>query len=194
MKILVVEDDHISLKLIEFTLKNFGHDVLTASNGKEAWDILEKEFISVVVSDLMMPEMDGLELCTMIRRAAHVDHRYTYFILLTARTDKESYHKAMEMGVDDFLNKPLNQEELFIRLRVAHRILGFTTEIHQLKRLLPICMYCKKVRNDQNYWEQIDSYLHTFAGTDFSHGICPECLKKIDEERLKARTQPTPPS
>ncbi|MFZ5806592.1 MAG: response regulator [Verrucomicrobiota bacterium] len=188
MRILAVEDDYISLKLIEATLTNFGHEVVLAQDGVEAWEKFQNEWFPVVVSDWMMPDLDGLELCSRIRKSASIDHKYTYFVLVTARTGKDHYLKAMEMGVDDFLTKPLNQEDLYIRLRVAQRILSFTKEIHQLKELIPICMYCKKVRNDQNYWEQIDAYLHAEVGTDFSHSICPECMAKIQAEREKNKS------
>lgn len=182
MKILVVEDDSISLKLLESTLASLGYETASARDGKEAWEIFQKEPTPIIVSDWMMPEMDGLEFCSHVRKAGTEEHKYTYFILLTARTGKENQRKAMEMGVDDFLTKPFDQDELFCRIRVARRILGYATEIHQLKKLIPICMYCKKVRNDDDYWQQIEAYLHEHAGTDFSHGICSDCLEKIKEE------------
>jgi hypothetical protein len=65
-----------------------------------------------------------------------------------------------------------------MRLRVAERILEFTTQIRQLKELLPICMYCKRIRDDQDYWQQVESYIHTYTGSNFSHGICPECFSQ----------------
>ena len=179
MKVLLAEDDPVSLKLLETTLKNFGYEVTCAVNGADAWAKFQDSPTPIVVSDWLMPEMDGLDFCAKVRQMSHIEHRYAYFIMLTAKTGKENHHQAMQVGVDDFLTKPLDQDELFTRLRVAKRILSFTTEIHQLKTLIPICMYCKKVRNDGDYWEQIETYLHAHAGTDFSHGICPECLSKI---------------
>lgn len=182
MKVLVAEDDLVSLKLLQTTLANFGYETIPARDGEEAWEVFQKEQTPIVVSDWMMPKMDGLDFCSKVRHAPPSDLRYTYFILLTARAGKENHRKAMEMGVDDFLTKPLDQDELFSRLRVARRILGFTSEIHELKKLIPICMYCKKVRGDEDYWLQIETYLHDHAGTDFSHGICPDCLSKIKKE------------
>jgi len=84
----------------------------------------------------------------------------------------------MDAGIDDFLTKPLDREAIMMRLRVAERILEFTTQIRQLKELIPICMYCKRVRDDTDYWDQVETYIHTHTGSNFSHGICPECFDK----------------
>ena len=124
-----------------------------------------------------MPKVDGLELCQKVRSRPKTD--YTYFILLTAiNTGRENLRKAMDAGIDDFLTKPLDREAVLMRLRVAERILEFTTQIRQLKELIPICMYCKRVRDDQDYWQQVESYIHAHTGSNFSHGICPECFNK----------------
>jgi len=82
----------------------------------------------------------------------------------------------MDAGVDDFLTKPLNREMLRTRLRVAERILRYTTEIQTLKELIPICTYCQKVRNDDDYWERVDTYIKSRTGARFSHGVCPGCF------------------
>jgi response regulator RpfG family c-di-GMP phosphodiesterase len=125
----------------------------------------------------MMPGLDGLQLCQKVRERPKTD--YTYFILLTAiNTGRDNIRKAMDAGIDDFLSKPLDREAILMRLRVAERILEFTTQIRQLKELIPICMYCKRVRDDTNYWDQVETYIHTHTGSNFSHGICPECFDK----------------
>jgi CheY-like chemotaxis protein len=177
MKILIAEDDPVSLTLLQATLESCGHDVVTSTSGEEAWEKLALEPARVIVSDWMMPGLDGLELCRRVR--ARPKSEYVYFILLTANhTGRENLRTAMNAGIDDFLAKPLDREAIFMRLRVAARILDFTTEIRVLKSLIPICMYCKKVRDDSDYWQQVDTYIHTCTGTNFSHGICPECLEK----------------
>ncbi len=84
----------------------------------------------------------------------------------------------MDAAIDDFLAKPLDREAIYMRLRVAERILGFTTEIRLLKELIPICMYCKRVRDDTDYWQQVETYIHECTGSNFSHGICPDCFNK----------------
>ncbi|MEW6304151.1 MAG: response regulator [Verrucomicrobiota bacterium] len=184
MKIVIAEDDPVSQKILRVTLEKLGHTVVAANHGREAWEALLATKAKIIVSDWMMPEMDGLELCRKIR--ARPAKEYVYFIMLTARTGATNYHQAMDAGVDDFLTKPLSHEELTIRLRVAGRILEFIDQIRELKRLLPICMYCKKIRDDQDYWHQVEAYLHDHTGTDFSHSICPECYETQVKPQLKA--------
>ena len=177
MKILIAEDDPVSVKILQFTLQHYGHEVVTAANGTEAWEAFDREPVRVIVSDWMMPGLDGLQLCQKVRQRVRTD--YTYFILLTAiNTGRDNLRKAMDAGIDDFLAKPLDREAIMMRLRVAERILEYTTQIRQLKELIPICMYCKRVRDDTNYWDQVETYIHTHTGSQFSHGICPDCFDK----------------
>lgn len=188
MKILAVEDDLVARKILVQALNRLGYEVIEASDGVEALRVLESEPVRVVVSDWLMPEMDGLDLCRRVR--ARVDAEYTYFILLTSRTaDHANQREAIEAGVDDFLTKPLDLQELWMRLRVAERILRYATQVQQLEAFLPICSYCKKVRDDHNYWQQIEAYINQRTGSEFSHSICPDCYSRIilpELERLKA--------
>jgi DNA-binding response OmpR family regulator len=177
MKILIAEDDVVSIKILELTLKTWGHEVIVAGDGEEAWRLFDQDPVRVIVSDWMMPGLDGLELCKKVRERPKTD--YTYFILLTAiHTGRDNLRVAMDSGIDDFLTKPLDREAIFLRLRVAERILQFTSEINRLKDLIPICMYCKRVRDDQDYWHQVESYICQHTTSNFSHGICPECFEK----------------
>jgi hypothetical protein len=98
--------------------------------------------------------------------------------------------------VDDFLTKPLEFTELWTRLRVAERILGFTRQVKLLEEMLPICSYCKKVRDDRNYWQQIEGYISERTGFDFSHSVCPDCYQRVvipELEQLKAAMSAVPP-
>src|SRR3989344_56443 len=105
MKILIAEDDLVSQRVLQLALEKMGHKVILANDGAEAWEIFDHDPTRIVVSDWMMPNVDGLELCKRIRARAATD--YAYLILLTARVGKENYHEAMRQGVDDFLTKPL---------------------------------------------------------------------------------------
>ena len=191
VKVLTVEDDAVSRTVLRQAIRKLGHEVVEAVNGEAAWAMLTREPVRVVVSDWAMPQMDGLELCRRIRRMAGTD--YTYFILLSARdATGENQQAAADAGVDDFLTKPLNFDELWTRLRVAERILRFTTQVRQLEEMLPICSYCKKIRDDQNYWQQIEGYINERTGSEFSHSICPDCYQRVvipELEKLKSRAK-----
>ena len=197
VKILAVEDDPVARAILRQALIRLGHEVVDACDGVEALKVLEKEPVRVIVSDWMMPEMDGLGLCRAVRGRVHAD--YVYFILLTGReADVDNQREAIEAGVDDFLTKPLDLQEIWMRLRVAERILRFATEVRQLEAFLPICGYCKKVRDDQNYWQQIESYINERTGTDFSHSVCPDCYQRVvmpelDKLRSAAGKSPSKP-
>lgn len=178
MRILAVEDDKVALTVIRQALLRLGHEVLEAGDGREAWKILQREPVRVIVSDWQMPEADGLELCRRIRKRTNSE--YVYFILLTALdATEENQQSAMDAGVDDFLSKPLDLLELRMRLRVAERILHYTTQVRQLEELLPICSYCKKIRDDQNYWQQMEGYINERTGSEFSHSVCPDCYTRV---------------
>lgn len=183
MKILAVEDDPSAAMVIESVLRYLGHDVVLAATADEAFACLRAEPIRIVVSDWLLGSTDGLELCRRIRKGT-LD--YVYFILLTQReaTD-ENEHLAMEAGVDDFLTKPVVPRELRMRLHVAQRILGYTQQVQQLESFLPVCSYCNKVRDDRNFWEQIEEYIRKRTGTRFSHGVCPDCYNKIVVPQLE---------
>ncbi len=189
MKILAVEDDKMALMMMRQALVRLGHEVIEARDGREAWAKLQREPVRVVVSDWEMPEADGLELCRRIRARRKAD--YAYFILVTARdASEENQQNAMDAGVDDFLTKPLDVFELRMRLRTAERILKYTTQVRQLEELLPICSYCKKIRDDQNYWQQMEGYINERTGSEFSHSICPDCYQRVivpELEKLKAQ-------
>ncbi len=193
MKVLIAEDDLIASRVLEAALVKLGHEPLVTEDGEGAWELLQEQPVRVVVSDWKMPRLNGLELCQRIRAR---EGDYIYFILLTqmAATEK-NLQLATEAGVDDFLGKPIDSGQLWMRLRVAERILHITTEVKQLESILPICGYCKKVRDDGNYWQQIEQYFKARTGTNFSHGICPDCMEKMVKpqlDRLGIKIPPTP--
>jgi sigma-B regulation protein RsbU (phosphoserine phosphatase) len=193
VKILAVEDDAVARAVLRQALRRLGHEVLEARDGAAAWELLQTDSVRVVVSDWMMPNLDGLELCRHVRARTGVE--YTYFILLTSRDATEKNQTAAaDAGVDDFLTKPLDLSELWTRLRVAERILRYTTQVRQLEEMLPICSYCKKIRDDQNYWQQLEGYISERTGSDFSHSVCPDCYKQVVVPQLEdfKRNHPVP--
>ncbi|MBM3841353.1 MAG: response regulator, partial [Verrucomicrobia bacterium] len=121
MRILIAEDDTTSRLLLEATLQKLGHEVAAASNGQEAWEAFQRDYFPVVISDWMMPELDGPTLCRAIRRV-HRDN-YTMILVLTSLGGRTNYLQAMDAGADDFITKPIDEDQLAARLRVAERIL-----------------------------------------------------------------------
>jgi sigma-B regulation protein RsbU (phosphoserine phosphatase) len=190
MKILIAEDERISRLLLETTLISSGFTVTATEDGAKAWAEFQREHYAVVISDLFMPEMDGHELSRRIREANREE--YTYLILLTSVGNKADYFSAMDAGVDDFLTKPLDVDLLLARLRVAERILSLHQRAQQLERLLPICSYCKKIRDEGNHWQQLESYMTQVTEFKFSHSICPCCYESIVNPDLESRAETSP--
>lgn len=183
MKILAIEDEAIAGMQLVGVLKSLGHEATLVQGTIDAWKQLGEGGFRVVVSDWRMPGLSGLDLCRMIRNRGG---DYIYFILISStRVTSESRREALEAGVDDFLSKPIDPDELGMRLHVAQRILNFTTQVQQLESFLPICGYCKKIRDDQKYWHEVEAYFNQQQGTRFSHGICPDCYTRVVEPQLR---------
>lgn len=191
MKVLIAEDDPTTRELVRRLIAAAGSEVVIASNGEEALELARREQPDIVLTDWMMPGLNGVELCQQLRSAAP-GQPYVYVILLTVRDEKEDISRALDEGADDYIVKPFDAKELMARVRAGERIVRLETmlrhrneeleeslqTIRQLKSLLPICVFCKRIRTDENYWQQIEAYIHQQTGTDFSHGICPECFEK----------------
>jgi diguanylate cyclase (GGDEF)-like protein len=128
MKILIAEDDTTSRLLFSATLRKLGHTGTAVEDGREAWKAWQQGEYPLLISDWMMPNIDGLQLCRMIRGEPGL--QYTYVILLTALNSKGSYLEGMDAGADDFITKPLDEEQLAARLRVAERILALHHKLH----------------------------------------------------------------
>ena len=129
MNVLIADDDDVTRLLLASTLIKLGHKVEQTQNGSDAWEAWQRDHYSLVISDWMMPDVDGLELCRRIRLNERLD--FTYIILLTARLGKTNYLDAMTSGVDDFISKPFDKDQLVARVSVAGRI----RELHESLRL-----------------------------------------------------------
>lgn len=188
MRVLVADDDPIFRRLLVRRLRKMDYEVLEAGDGLEAWQIYQQQGINLVLCDWMMPEMDGLGLCSRIRKQRQ--RQYTYIILITTLNARVNYDAGIEAGADDLLNKTDDLGLLKARLQVARRILALQDEVKQLQGLLPICQYCKRICDNQNLWTEIEAYIAEHSDADFSHGICPECMEKHVRpqlEQLKSR-------
>jgi DNA-binding response OmpR family regulator len=175
MRVLIADDDKVSRHVLASHLHKLGHEVVATDNGRQAWNAFQDEHFPLLISDWIMPEVDGLELCRMVR--AEKRTRYTYVMLLTVMAGKGSYLEGMSAGADDFVTKPFDDEQLAARIRVAERILNLQTEVRRLEGLLPICSYCKKIRDERDAWAPIEEFVARRTEASFSHGICPECFE-----------------
>jgi DNA-binding response OmpR family regulator len=176
MKILTADDDTSSRAILSRVLRSFGHEVVETKDGSEAWSEYRLYSFPLIISDWMMPEVDGVELCKRVRSEPRA--KYTYIILLTSLEGKSKYLEGMQAGADDFINKPFDRDTLAARIHVAERILNLQAEVKQLEGLLPICAYCKKIKDDANHWQHMESYISHRTEANFSHGICPDCYQK----------------
>ena len=198
-RVLVAEDNDKTRTALVFLLQRHGYDVTVVNDGQAALDILlGTDPPHIALLDWEMPRLDGLHVCMGIRTMP--TRRYTYIVMLTAHDQASDVLAAFAAGVDDFLSKPVDSAQLLARLRCGERVLALEergvarvaelekalAEVHQLQRLLPICMYCKKVRDGSDYWHEIEAYIHRHTGADFSHGICPACMESVVEPQLQA--------
>lgn len=196
--VLLAEDDPATRMVTQRALRAWGYEPVVVTDGESAWEALEVlEGPCVAILDWMMPEVDGLEVCRRVRRDQPEALRY--LILLTSRQSKDDVVAGLEAGADDYVGKPFHPAELRARIRNGVRLLELQDSlsrrveeleraihhVHELQDLLPICTYCKRVRNDRNYWTQVESYLSEHLDVQFSHGICPSCYEKLVEPELE---------
>lgn len=199
MKVLLADDDLVSRCMLEATLASWGYHPVTAADGLEAWNLLQSPTAPpLAVLDWMMPGLDGIEVCRRLRATAAPQP--TYVILLTARDAKADVVRGLEAGANDYVTKPFDRDELQARLKVGRTVVELQrslaarvreleealTQVKQLRGLLPICCYCKKIRDDQNYWQRVETYFTQHADVAFSHGICPDCMSRVVEPQLQA--------
>lgn len=173
MRILLAEDDPVSRQILRHTIDALGHEVIEAGDGKLALESFLKSPPEVVITDWVMPEMDGPTLCRRIRKA-QVCH-YVYVIFLTVMNSKMRYLEAMDAGADDFISKPLDREQLAAKLRAAQRMLTLHKEIGELRGALRYCPGCKSYCDDQDHWRPIENLLQPTVNKSIQPRICPEC-------------------
>lgn len=188
--ILLADDDKLTLNVLNDTLTRAGYNVITATDGEVAWKKLQEADAQVAILDWIMPGMEGIEICRRANGDPQMANRY--FILLTGRSSTEDLVAGLQAGASDYLRKPFDEPELLARVEVGVRFVELQrklaervqeleralTQVRRLEGLLPICSYCKRIRNEQDYWERVDAYISQHANVRFSHNICPECYTK----------------
>ena len=202
MKILIAEDDPVSSYVLETTLSKWGYEVVVTHDGEEALSgLLAEDAPQLAILDWMMPNLDGLEVCRRLRERE--GKQSTYVILLTAKTEKKDVVAGLEVGADDYITKPFDRSELRARVRVGARMVELQqalaarvgelqealASVKQLQGIVPICAHCKKVRDDRNYWQQVESYVSSHTDAQFSHSICPDCFEVHTRPQLEAIKQ-----
>ncbi len=198
MKILIAEDDPVSRRVLEATLQKWGYEVRVTCDGVEACDALALDDCPrLLILDWMMPGMDGTEICQRLRQRD--DGQSFYVLLLTTKTEKEDIVTGLQSGADDYIAKPFHHEELRARVQIGLRIVELQerlarriteleaalAEVKQLSGLLPICAYCKRIREGEDYWQAVENYIVGHSQAQFSHGVCPECFEKVVRPQLE---------
>jgi len=190
--ILVVDDDPGNIMILTSLLKD-EYDIMSALNGHDAIDQLKVHKPDLILLDVMMPEINGYEVCSMIKSDAAVAD--VPVIFLTSLDTSDAELKGLEVGGIDYLKKPV--QHLLLRQRVRNHLLlkdqldlhkqmnekleAALAQVKHLEGIIPICMYCKKIRDDQQTWQQLEAYISSHSEAMFSHGICPHCA----EEQIK---------
>ncbi len=196
VSVLYVEDDQMTRMVMTSMLERGVRSVMTAGNGVEGLDMYRRYVPDVVVSDIMMPEMNGLEMARAIKQA---DGNQP-IIMTTAFSDTDFFLEAIEIGIDRYVLKPVDSEVLLATIRKCaetvflarelkkreverERLIGELQEamarIQTLQGILPICASCKRIRDDQGGWNPIEDYIRAHSSTEFTHGICPACAARL---------------
>jgi DNA-binding response OmpR family regulator len=192
MQILIADDDPISRRLAVNALAGCGADVAVVEDGHGAWShIQERTQSTVLVLDRMMPGIDGVDLCKAARLLPSFPP--LYILMVTSASETSDITAGLDAGADDYVIKPFKAAELKARAQVGMRMVALQesmarrlaeleqalANVKQLRGLLPMCAYCKKIRVDDKYWQQLESYLADHSDAEFSHGICPECFPSV---------------
>jgi DNA-binding response OmpR family regulator len=199
MRVLVADDEPIPRLLLERALAEWGHEVVAVADGAEAWQALRAaDGPKLAVLDWVMPGIDGTEICRRLRAEPATEP--VYVLLLTARGAKADVVAGLQAGANDYVTKPFDREELRARVEVGRAVVELQAslaarvreleqalaQVKQLRGLLPICCYCKKVRDDRDYWQQVEEYVTARSEARFSHGICPDCVRNVVEPQLRS--------
>lgn len=195
--VLLVDDQPANLKVLLSYLQQQGFTPLTAQNGERALYQVANFKPDIILLDVMMPGIDGFETCRRLK--GNSDTADIPVIFMTALTDIDDKVKGFQAGGVDYVTKPFQHEEVLARLTTHLTLCSLQKElaeknrqlqealdnVKQLSGFLPICASCKKIRDDQGYWNQIESYIQDHSEALFSHSICPQCSKKLYPDIFK---------
>jgi PleD family two-component response regulator len=192
--VLIVDDVPKNLQVLGNILRKKDYNIAAATSGKQALDMVEKVLPDLILLDIMMPDIDGFQVCEKLKGSKRSNDIPVIF--LTAKTGTEDIVKGFEVGAVDYLTKPFNSAELLARAhthielkkaRDKERELIFKlkdalTKVKQLSGLVPICSRCKKIRDDEGYWQRVEEYIEMHSEAQLTHSLCPECVIKLFPE------------
>ena len=197
MTVLIADDNESNRKVLHSILSAEGYEIVEANNGADALAILKRATEPMVgLIDWEMPHVQGIEVCRKIR----MEETPPFFlILVTVRDSKVDVVAGLNAGAHDYITKPFDKTELIARVSIGSRMVELQqtlrkqvdelaealSNVKQLSGLLPICSYCKKIRDDKNYWQQVDEYVSQHSEATFSHSICPECYEDVVKPQMK---------
>src|SRR5215203_488154 len=199
LQVLVADDEPVSRTVVGAMLKKAGYPVIFAHDGEQAWEKLDSaDPPAIALLDWEMPGLQGPEVVQKIR--SRQDQAPTYVILLTSRDSYADIVEGLRAGADDYVTKPANEDELIARVNVGARVVQLQTAladrvrsleealatVRALQTLLPMCAYCKSIRNDQNYWEKVETYFTQHSNVSFTHSYCPHCYERYVRPELEA--------
>lgn len=168
--ILIVDDNQENRQVLGSLLIRSGYEVGVASDGHKALEFVKNEPPDLILLDILMPGMDGFDVCMKLK--ADLLTKHIPVIFLTAKTSTEDIVKGFKVGGVDYVTKPFKGEELLARVNMH-------IEMKILRGLLPICSSCKSIRDDQGYWHSIEEYIDSHSDALLSHGICDGCVEKL---------------
>ena len=195
LRVLVADDDATLRYGLGAQLQKWGYDPILCEDGTAArgWQMSDTP-PPLAILDWSMPGADGVTLCREVRATPRISTMYV--MLLTARDTAEEMVAGLEQGADEYIVKPFDWAVLRARLNTGARVAVLQnslaqrvrelqealTTVKQLSGLLPICSYCKRIRRDGNYWQQLEAYISEHSEADFSHGVCPTCFEAAKKE------------
>jgi CheY-like chemotaxis protein len=195
IRVVIADDDRVTAEILGRMLRGWDFAPIVTANGADAWERLRSApGPTLAILDWMMPEVDGPEVCRRVRRELPLANMY--LILVTARETRGDVVAGLDAGADDYVIKPFDAEELRARVAVDVRVITLQerlaervtelqsalSSVKQLRGLLPICSYCKRIRGDDQYWQQLEGYIAQHSDAQFSHGICPTCYVAVSAE------------
>jgi sigma-B regulation protein RsbU (phosphoserine phosphatase) len=199
LQVLVADDEPVSRTVVGAMLKKAGYPVVFAPDGEVAWQQLSgNDPPAIALLDWEMPGLQGPEVVQRLRQKE--TSTPTYVILLTSRDSSADIVQGLRAGADDYVTKPANEDELVARVNVGTRVVQLQAALAErvrsleealanvkaLQTLLPMCAYCKSIRNDQNYWEKVETYFTQHSNVSFTHSYCPNCYERFVRPELEA--------